>query len=778
MDINHPILDTRNHKLSLTTKSIDGYELLDQNGQTEASPWVIGKGGSGIVYKARQNLHSTAHVDRAIKFFIYEDALVKELSKETPISDDEFVSEIANVTKFNHQSLIRVIDAGLFSCDFGEIPYIVTDFIDGTTLKNVIEGSQEIDKHIRNIFLNDPDRVLDFLLDIAHAIKHIHDQKYAHCDIAPKNIFIHCNDDIVRPILGDLGLSKVIASNKRSSTRIVGSKRWMPEAAADLYDKEVSYSQFSKLQPHWDIFSFSKSGLKFLEIFGENKPRSWFNSLVKDFEKACNNTDNPKIDDLIERIEFLKPIHREVARVPELSVGVGSGRRKMMPVEALTTTKRLNGLIRHPALLRLSFVPQLTTANQILPGANHTRYEHTLGVIETMRRYLLSLLDESDFLQHLSTKKIETAILAGALSCATRFPLSNVIHEIRDKDKQLYDEFSKNSLYMEVLRHEDSNGLALKDYIRQEYSNVAVSNLVSILCGEFDKFDDADNLIWSLLNNSLDVRVIDFVRRDSHHLGTISGDSFEIDEILPHVTIHDHKLALKIQGVSIAEQVILLRYWLFSRVYWNQPNRTFCAMARMVFVSLHKYPDVVQELRSKVLKLDQRGMIEFLIRKTKDKKLLALEDLSKRLLGEEHSLYRVIFETSRINNELESNFDKLELLTLTQLDDLAISIWNALSGEMQLSCDDNIIPIVVDYPVEPGNIKLGDDVEVRFDSKKFKNLLDVSGIIKGVNNSFNEHLSRFRVFIHPNFKPDKLQQSKYGEISKNAVIKYLERISA
>lgn len=770
-----PPVDTRAEKLNLSTRSIDGYELLDSSSDT-SEPKPIGKGGSGIVYKAKQRLYKSAYVDRAVKFFLYEDEILEKHPEKKPISEDDFISEIANITTFNHQALIRVIDAGFHECDAGKIPYIVSDFIEGTTLKNVIQPTNDRDASIQTRFLDDPNLILDFLLEVAYAIKHIHDQNYAHCDIAPKNIFIDCSGPSIRPILGDLGISKPLKSSSKSKTRIIGSKKWMPEKAANLYDQSVDYEVFESLQPHWDIYSFAKTGIVLLDIFNDKKPKSWFDSLRNDLESVCSEDSNHSIDDLIERLEFLKPIHREVARVQELSMGVGSGRRKMMPIEALTTTKRLHDFIRHPAILRLAYVPQLTTANQILPGANHTRYEHTLGVIETMRRYLLSLLDESEFLLHLSTKKIEVAILAAALSCATRFPLSNIIHEIRDKDKSLFQDFTKNSLYMEVLRIENATGLPLKDYIRQEFPDVQVSNLVSILCNESENFDDADKLIYSLLNNSLDVRVIDFVRRDSHHLGTISGDSFQIDEVLPHVTVHKHELALKVHGVSVAEQIILLRYWLFSRVYWNSPNRTFCAMARVLFLKLHEFPEFVSDFRTRVLKFDQRSMVEFLNRKCEELSLPRYKELAYRLSGEEDNLYKLIFETSKINKELEGHFYKLADLKNEQLNLLADNVFNGLLQANLVGKADGIIPVIVDYPVEPGSTKMGQDVQVRINHRQFKPLLDVSGIIMGVNSSFDEQLSKFRVFIHPDLKPPKEKRQEFQTAVQVSTVEFLKTL--
>lgn len=531
---------------------------------------------------------------------------------------------------------------------------------------------------------------------------------------------------------------------------------------------------FSTLQPYWDIYSFSKTGLALLEIISNESTRSWIKPLKKELTEVVESETNVSIGNLISRMEFLKPIHREVASIPELSMGIGSGVRKMMPVEALTTSKRLHRLISHPGLLRLSHVPQLTTANQILPGANHTRYEHTLGVIETMRKYLLSLLDESDFLEHLSTKKIELALLSAALSSATRFPISNVIHEIRNRDKSLYKEFTKKKIHLKLLNFEDRNGVALKNLIREEFSNIEVKELVRILCNEVEDFDDADHLIYSLLNCSIDVRVIDFVRRDSHHLGTFSGDSFEIDEILPHVTINEHKLALRVQGVSTAEQIILLRYWLFSRVYWNKPNRSFFSMVQYLLLELYKESGFINEFLEKSLSFSQESIVTFLAKQCEDRGLENLKDLAERISSKEHLLYITIFETSRIENDLKDSFNKLERCSLSDLESLRIKIATELEREFSLSFTEEVVPVLIDYPIEPGNIKMGQDITILGASGVPQPLLKISGITAGVNSSFRDQLSKFRVFMHPSIAPAKQDRKAVRKKIVEVVNSFLE----
>jgi len=764
--------DTRQERLELGRSPISGYEFdeVDENGV----PKPVGAGGSGIVFKARQNLHEAAYVDRAVKFFIYRDDIAKMTLHRVngPVSDEDFVSEIANISNFNHQSLIRVVDAGFYKTADGKIPYIVTDFIEGPTLKQVIEGSETspVVSEVKAKLLDDPDLVLEILLDIAYAISHIHSRKFAHCDIAPKNVFIQY-DGKVRPILGDLGISKSIEPlTKREKVFVAGSKSWMPEEAIEYINKEIPHNKFIELQPFWDLYGFAKTALSLLSIYGDNRPRSWFEPLIKALECTQINDRYTTIDKLIERIEFLKPVYREVAKVPELSMGVGAGIQKMMPVEALTTTKRLHKLTRHPAILRLSKVPQLTTATHILPGASHTRYEHTLGVTENMRRYLLALLDESEFLEHLNIEKIETALIAAVFSSSTRFPLSNIIHEIKDKDQSKYKGLSKSFLLKDVLKIKDHDSNDVQRFIEKNYPNVDVENVMRIVGGRKNEFDDEDKLIFSLLNSSLDVRVIDFVRRDAHHLGIISGDSFKLDEILPHLTVYDHKLSLKITGVSVAEQIISLRYWLFSRVYWNRPNRTFCAMATHLLRSLELHPGFTESLKNVVLELDQRGMLEFLVEKSKEEKDPILIDLSERLLGDEHRLYKVLLEINQSDDvDFANTITQLSKVTFDESEALTNIIEDDLVQGGYIKRDNSIKPILVDIPQEPGSTKLGHDILVMKHNGEMVNLVNFSGIVKGVNSSFNDQLTKLRVMINPDIMPDKNKSDEYQVCIKEAI---------
>lgn len=129
------VADTRDEQLGLSENSISGYQLLPASQEQSGDITPLGRGGSGIVYRARQILFENSSVERALKFFIYDDEILAERPDKPTISLSDFESEIANICNFNHQNLIRVVGAGFHHCSAGKIPYIVSDLVRGTTLR-------------------------------------------------------------------------------------------------------------------------------------------------------------------------------------------------------------------------------------------------------------------------------------------------------------------------------------------------------------------------------------------------------------------------------------------------------------------------------------------------------------------------------------------------------------------------------------------------------------------------------------------------------------------
>jgi WD40 repeat protein/serine/threonine protein kinase len=136
---------------------VDGYEVLD----------VIGRGGMGVVYKARQ-----LGVDRLVA--------LKMLSCETPASSavlERFQAEARAVGRLHHPNIIQVHDIG----EQDGRPFLALEYVEGGSLAQWIDGRPQLPRAVA--------RVVETL---AMAIHYAHQQGIVHRDLKPANVLLSC----------------------------------------------------------------------------------------------------------------------------------------------------------------------------------------------------------------------------------------------------------------------------------------------------------------------------------------------------------------------------------------------------------------------------------------------------------------------------------------------------------------------------------------------------------------------------------------------------------
>lgn len=179
------------------------YELLDE----------VGRGGMGVVYKAR---HLTLNRLVALKTSLCaksdRDGAGRHLQNEAQL-----------LAQLDHPGIVTVHDAGE---DAGR-PYLCMAFVDGTNLASRIEcGAVPAEEAAR------------IVADVAEAVAHAHDRNVIHRDLTPANILL---DRAGRPRVADFGLACRIAGEDNvdlvTPGTIVGTPFYMsPEQAAGRTD--------------------------------------------------------------------------------------------------------------------------------------------------------------------------------------------------------------------------------------------------------------------------------------------------------------------------------------------------------------------------------------------------------------------------------------------------------------------------------------------------------------------------------------------------------------
>lgn len=243
------------------------------------------------------------------------------------------------------------------------------------------------------------------------------------------------------------------------------------------------------------------------------------------------------------------------------------------PVDAL-----LFRLLNAAEFQRLRRIRQLGMASLAYPGADHSRYSHSLGVMETARKMLgqLSLVTRIDPEDEIVT------LAAALLHDLGHGPFSHVfervtgVHHERLGQRVVLDPDSE--VHRILIRHD----------------KLLPEKIVGLLRGRAEltaKDADGDatygrNLHTDLLSSQLDADRLDYLLRDNHQTGSGYGD-FDLNWLLHALTLDpgSGRLAVTTKGISAVEAYLQSRYHMYRNVYFHKVVR---AAEGMVKLALHR----------------------------------------------------------------------------------------------------------------------------------------------------------------------------------------------
>ena len=216
----------------------------------------------------------------------------------------------------------------------------------------------------------------------------------------------------------------------------------------------------------------------------------------------------------------------------------------------LNWTDFVQELLATPQMQRLRRVKQLGFSNLVYPGANHTRFEHSLGAM-----HLASMLTKN--LDSIEEDKKTEIRAASLLHDVGHGPFSHVTENVIDK-------YTRH-------RHDDVREVLGREEIKEVLKKYGISP------GNLAKHIKGETSIGQILSSEIDVDRMDYLVRDAHYTGVAFG-VVDYNRLINQMNFYEDRLVVEQGGLKAAESLLVSRFWMNTSVYYHHVTRISEAM--------------------------------------------------------------------------------------------------------------------------------------------------------------------------------------------------------
>ena len=173
---------------------------------------VVGRGGMAEVYRARD-----IRLDRIVAVKTLREDLARDATFQA-----RFRREAQSAASLNHPSIVAVYDTGEDKAGPAHVPYIVMEYVDGRTLRELLRDDRRLL----------PERALEITDGVLRALDYSHRNGIVHRDIKPGNVMLTRSAEVK---VMDFGIARAVSDAQATMTQtaqVIGTAQYLsPEQA-------------------------------------------------------------------------------------------------------------------------------------------------------------------------------------------------------------------------------------------------------------------------------------------------------------------------------------------------------------------------------------------------------------------------------------------------------------------------------------------------------------------------------------------------------------------
>jgi serine/threonine protein kinase/beta-lactam-binding protein with PASTA domain len=173
---------------------------------------IVGRGGMAEVFRARD-----IRLDRIVAVKTLRDDLARDQTFQA-----RFRREAQSAASLNHPSIVAVYDTGEDMMGPTPVPYIVMEYVDGRTLRDLLRDDRRLL----------PERALEITDGVLRALDYSHRNGIVHRDIKPGNVMLTRNGEVK---VMDFGIARAVSDTQATMTQtaqVIGTAQYLsPEQA-------------------------------------------------------------------------------------------------------------------------------------------------------------------------------------------------------------------------------------------------------------------------------------------------------------------------------------------------------------------------------------------------------------------------------------------------------------------------------------------------------------------------------------------------------------------